>query len=103
MAFGCVVAALAFAGCATPGYNPTRIQSELVKAGTTPQQAECVTAGLSGKFDTNQLGSHSAPSAIPPKPKNGDPPGTKYESEVQKARNILKQCKVTLPLIPPPS
>ena len=31
---GCAAAALALAGCATPGYSPTRIQSELVRAGT---------------------------------------------------------------------
>jgi hypothetical protein len=99
---GCLLGALTVAGCATPGYNPTRLESELVKAGTTPSQAQCVTQGLSGTFDTNQLGSHSAPSLIPPKPKKTDPPGTKYENEYELTRDILHDCKVTLALNPLP-
>lgn len=102
MACGCLVGALTFAGCATPGYNPTRLESELVKAGTTRSQAACVTNGLSAKFDTNQLGSHSPPNLIPPKPKKTDPPGTKYENEYELTRDILKACKVTLALNPLP-
>jgi hypothetical protein len=88
------------AGCAAPGYNPTRIESELVKAGTTPQQARCVADRLRTTFDLNQLGSHSAPSAIRPKPDPKDPPGTKYESEDEKAVDIIKGCGIKLPLDP---
>ncbi len=101
--FACVAGALALCGCATPGYNPSRLQSELVKAGATPQQAECVTDGMSAKFDENQLGSHSAPSALPPTRKASDPPGTRYENEFELTRDILKKCKITLPLNPLPS
>lgn len=94
MGCGCVVGALTFAGCATPGYNPTRLESELVNAGTTPSQAECVTNGLSAKFDTNQLGSHSPPSLIKV--------GKTNENEYEVTRDVLKACKVTLALSPLP-
>ena len=73
------------AGCATPGYNPTKIQSELVHAGATTTQARCVTDGLSKKYDANQLGSHSQPIA----------------KEFAYTRVLLKKCNVTLPLLPP--
>jgi hypothetical protein len=80
------VALLAIAGCATPGYNASRIGSELVRAGATPEQARCVTDGLSNKYDGNQLGSHSEPSV----------------KELNYTRLILKRCNVTLPLQPRP-
>ncbi len=86
MGFGCVVAPLLLAGCATPGYNQTRLQSQLEHAGTTADQAQCVTSGLSDTFDENQLGSHSAPTA----------------QELAKTRAILKRCGITLPLQPQP-
>ena len=84
------VALLALAGCATPGYNVSRIESELVQAGATPEQARCVTRALSDTYDANQLGSHSSPRSDP------------YEDEYQTTRDILKRCNVTLPLQPPP-
>jgi hypothetical protein len=91
-------------GCAAPGYNPTRIESELVKAGTTPEQARCVARALPNQFDLNQLGSHSAPSAMRPKPTPTDPPGTKYQSEDEKAVDVIKGCGIKLALNPiPPS
>jgi hypothetical protein len=74
----------ALAGCATPGYNPTRLESQLVHAGTTPAQAKCVTDGLSATFDEGQLGSHSSPT----------------DEEVAKTRLILERCEVSLPLQP---
>jgi hypothetical protein len=77
--------AVALAGCATPGYNASRLQSELVRAGTTLEQARCVTNGLTDKFDENQLGSHSAPTS----------------GEDATTRAILATCKVKLPLQPP--
>jgi len=83
----CVFAVGALAACAAPGYNPPRLQSQLEQAGATATQARCVTEGLSEKFDEKQLGSHSAPSL--------------HEYEV--TRDILQQCKVTLPLNPLPS
>jgi len=82
---GCV-AAVALAGCATPGYSPSRIESELVRAGATPQQARCVTNKFNDQFDLTYLGSHSEPTP----------------AEMDDARVILKQCNVTLPLEPLP-
>ncbi len=93
-------AALALTSCAAPGYSPTKIESELVKAGTTPEQARCVADKLPKTFDLNQLGSHSAPSAIRPTPQPSDPPGMKYESEDEKAVAIVKSCGIKLPLNP---
>ena len=87
-----MTAALALGGCATPGYNPSRLQSQLVEAGTTAAQARCVTNGLSDQFAETQLGSHSEPRT--------DPDPTKDEFRL--TRDILKRCKVTLPLQPPP-
>jgi hypothetical protein len=98
-AVGCA-AALALASCAAPGYNPTRIESELVKAGTTPQQAQCVAGDLPNTFDLNQLGSHSAPNVSAPPTTAGQ---TKpNENEYELARDVLKKCGVTLPLNPIP-
>ena len=72
------------AGCATPGFNASRLQSELVHAGTTVDQARCVTKGLTDAFDESQLGSHSAPTA----------------GELTTTRTILSRCQVKLPLQP---
>jgi hypothetical protein len=52
------VAAIALAACATPGYSPKRIESELVQAGATPAQARCVADALPDSIDLNALGSH---------------------------------------------
>jgi hypothetical protein len=81
---GGAVAALAFCGCAAPGYNPSGLEAELVRAGTTPAQAQCITLGLTDTFAENELGSHSAPT----------------ERELEKTRGILAKCGVTLPLQP---
>ena len=81
---GCAAGVLAFAGCATPGFNASRLQSQLVHAGTTVDQARCVTKGLTDKFDESQLGSHSAPTA----------------KELATTRDILSRCQVKLPLQP---
>jgi hypothetical protein len=84
----CALGCVALAGCATPGYDPPRLQSQLEHAGATPAQAACVTQHLSDKYDENQLGSHSPPTA----------------KEIAAAREIIvKECKVTLPLNPLPS
>jgi hypothetical protein len=99
----CIVAVAALAGCATPGYNPPRLEAQLEHAGATAVQARCVTDNLSATFDASQLGSHSAPSLLRPAPMPSDPPGTKYENEYELTRDILKKCKVTLPLNPLPS
>jgi hypothetical protein len=80
------LAVAALAGCATPGYNPSRIESELVRAGATREQARCVTQALSDKYDERQLGSHSEPSP----------------AEIDFTRLVLKRCKVTVPAQPQP-
>jgi len=56
-----LVVAVAAAGCAQSGYDPNKLQRELVRAGLTQQQAECVTDRMQGTFDIDQLGSHSEP------------------------------------------
>jgi hypothetical protein len=101
--FASLTAAASLSGCATPGYNPSRLESQLEHAGATPTQARCVTEGMSTRFDRTQLGSHSAPSLLRPVKKPTDPPGTKYENEYETTRDILKGCKVTLALNPLPS
>ena len=78
------MAALVLVGCAAPGYNPTGLEAELVRAGATPAQAQCVTRGLTGTFDENELGSHSAPS----------------QNELAKTRGIFSKCDLKLPLQP---
>jgi hypothetical protein len=83
---GCVATVLALAGCATPGYNPSRLEGQLERAGATPAQARCVVDGLTKKYAESQLGSHSEPSA----------------GELAFTRGVLKACKVTLPLQPLP-
>ncbi|HEV7524643.1 MAG TPA: hypothetical protein VGP92_06735 [Acidimicrobiia bacterium] len=87
---GCAIAALSFAACATPGYSPSRIETELVQAGATSEQAKCVTTGLTDKIDRTELSSHSAPLA------NVDP----SKDEFAITRQILKKCRVNLPLLP---
>jgi hypothetical protein len=77
---------VALAGCATPGYSPSRIETELVRAGATREQARCVTQGLSNTYDERQLASHSEPG----------------KDEVAKVRLILGRCNVTLPIQPLP-
>ena len=70
--------AVALGACAQPGYSATKLQRELVKAGVSPQQAQCVTARFDQHFDLNSLGSHSDPA-----------PG-----DDQLATELLKQCGV---------
>ena len=84
------VALLALAGCATPGYNASRIENELVRAGATREQARCVTSAFSNEWDARQLASHSSPRS------------DHDEDEYATTRGILKRCNVTLPLQPPP-
>jgi hypothetical protein len=79
---GCVVVVLVLAGCATPGYDESRLQSELVRAGTTVPQAQCVTKGLTDKYAVSQLGSHSEPTA----------------KERAFTRALLSKCGIKLPL-----
>jgi hypothetical protein len=81
---GGAAAVLVLTGCAAPGYKPSALESELVRVGATPAQAQCITNGLSAKFDLNELGAHSAPS----------------EKELAKTRAILARCEVKLPLQP---
>ncbi len=73
--------AMATAACASPGYDAGKLRRELVKAGATPQQAQCVTDGLENGFDLNQLGSHTDPNNV----------------EVIKARAVIVKCGIKLP------
>ena len=79
-----VVGAAALAGCATPGYDASKLQSELEHAGTTSAQAQCVTNGLTDQYTVAQLGSHSEPS----------------EKELVFTRALLARCGIKLPLQP---
>jgi len=81
---GCVVCASVLAGCATPGYDESKLQSQLEHAGTTAPQAQCVTNGLTDKYTVTQLGSHSEPS----------------ENELVFTRGLLAKCGIKLPLQP---
>ena len=72
------------AGCATPGYDASKLQSQLEHAGTTVSQAQCVTKGLTDKYTVTQLGSHSEPS----------------EKEFVFTRALLAKCGIKLPLQP---
>ena len=80
----CALGAVALAGCATPGYNGSSLESQLVRAGATAAQARCITTALTDTFDVNQLGSHSAPTA----------------KELTTTRGILSKCGVKLALQP---
>jgi len=73
--------AAAAVGCAQPGYDPSKLQSELRRAGVTQVQATCITNGLENDFDINQLASHSDPTA--------DQDAT--------TRTIITKCGVKLP------
>jgi hypothetical protein len=73
-----IVAALG-AGCAQPGYDASKLHSELVRAGVPETKARCVTTALENTFDTGQLASRSEPTL----------------AEEEKTRSILKRCGVT--------
>ena len=75
------VAFVVGAGCAQSGYDVNKLQRELVRAGLTPSQAQCVTDGMQGTFDINQLGSHSEPT----------------QKEIDTTRSIVEGCGVRLP------
>jgi hypothetical protein len=81
---GFAVGALVLAGCASPGYDESHLQSQLVRAGATADEARCVTRGLTDKYAVSQLGSHSEPS----------------EKEFAYTRGLLAKCGVKLPLQP---
>jgi hypothetical protein len=125
---GCGFGALALGACATPGYSPGRVESELVQAGATPVEARCVAEKFPDKIDLSALGSHSPPVAITtpaiPPPSTTPPtiirpttirpttirPTTTASStttttvpdEYELTRQVLAECGVTLPLQPPP-
>jgi hypothetical protein len=77
---GCLAGACVLAACAAPGYNETKLASQLEHAGATAAQARCVTNGLTDKYSVAQLGSHSAPSA----------------KELTFTRGLLAKCGVKL-------
>jgi hypothetical protein len=49
------------AGCAPGGYDAGELQAGLERAGLTPVQARCVTAGMERTFDLQQLASYTEP------------------------------------------
>jgi hypothetical protein len=71
-----LVVAVACAGCAQSGYDPNKLQRELVRAGLTQEQAQCVTDRMQGTFDIDQLGSHSEPT----------------QKELETTRQIVEGC-----------
>jgi hypothetical protein len=73
-----VAAAALVAGCAQTGYNASKLQTELERAGATPTQARCVTNALENTFAPNLLGSHADPDA----------------PELATARALLAKCGV---------
>ncbi len=83
MKLAIVACAVAFAAtaCAQPGYDAGKLRRELVKAGATPQQAQCVTDGLENGFDLHQLGSHTEPTS----------------KDLAKARALIVKCGIKLP------
>jgi hypothetical protein len=115
---GCGFGALALGACATPGYSPGRVESELVQAGATPVEARCVAEKFPDKIDLSALGSHSPPVAITtpaippptttpptttaPVPKASSTTTTTVPDEYELTRQVLADCGVTLPLQPPP-
>jgi hypothetical protein len=76
-----VVGVLLLASCASPGYNPPRVQSELRRAGLTDAQARCVTNAMEKAFDGRELSTYSDPTA----------------QEFATTRVLLTKCGVKLP------
>jgi hypothetical protein len=70
----------ALAGCAVPGYDASKLQGELRRAGLTAAQAKCVTDGMEAKFDLREMASHSDPTS----------------EQLAKAHDVLVACKVNL-------
>ncbi len=81
-AFLLVVVAVVIGGaCASSGYDASKLQSELRRAGLTPTQAKCVTDAMENTFDVNQLGSHTDPTS----------------QEDAATRALLAKCGVKVP------
>jgi len=72
------VGAAALASCASPGYNASKLERQLVDAGLSSTQATCVTNALEDTYDRGQLGSRSEPTL----------------RELQKTRTLLLACDV---------
>jgi hypothetical protein len=77
MMFGAVF----LVSCASTGYDPARVQSELRQAGLTNEQARCVTNEMEKEFDPRVLSTYSDPTA----------------PELAKARSLVARCGVNLP------
>jgi hypothetical protein len=76
-----LIALLALASCASPGYDPGRIRSELRRAGLTDAQARCVTDGMEKAFDPRELSIYSDPNA----------------QELATTRGLVAKCGLKLP------
>jgi hypothetical protein len=77
-----VIAALLVgtAGCANPSYDEDAKRAELIRAGLTDAQAQCVTSEMAKEFEPPRLDAHA--------------PAT--ESEHAKMVAILDECDVNL-------
>jgi hypothetical protein len=81
--FACIAASIGLvtaAGCAQPGYNARKLESQLVDAGATREQAHCVTRALENTFDQSQMGSRTDPTA----------------KEEATTRALLERCDIAL-------
>jgi len=73
--------AVLLASCASTGYDPGRVQSELRRAGLTDAQARCVTNAMEKAFDPRELSTYSDPTA----------------QELATTRGLSTKCGVKLP------
>ncbi|HTL85949.1 MAG TPA: hypothetical protein VL856_12250 [Acidimicrobiia bacterium] len=76
-----ILGALVLASCASTGYDPSRVQSELRRAGLTDVQARCVTNAMEKAFDPRELSVYSDPNA----------------QELATTRGLVTKCGVSLP------
>ncbi len=74
------VGALVVSACAQSGYDAQKLQTELVRAGATVEQARCVTNRMENTFDLHELGTHGEPTS----------------TEIDTTRRLLVACNVNL-------
>jgi hypothetical protein len=72
------VAAVLLAACASSGYNASSLQRQLVRAGLTSKQSDCVTNAMEDHFDVRRLGAHASVTA----------------NEIRVQRELLVNCGV---------
>ena len=72
------IAAVLLAACASSGYDASSLQRQLVRAGLTSKQADCVTNAMEDHFDLQRLGAHTSVTA----------------TEIRVQRQLLVSCGV---------